>query len=58
MIVKKIKNQKIEKPKSWQIGDLIDYIRFPHNKKKHRKKSKLREGEIFFPQLMLDRKLK
>lgn len=32
MIVKKIKNTKSEKPKSWQIGDLVDYIRFPHNK--------------------------
>lgn len=32
MIVKKIRNGKIEKPKSWQIGDLVDYIRFPHNK--------------------------
>ena len=32
MIVKKIKNTKAEKPKAWQIGDLIDYIRFPHNK--------------------------
>ncbi|HJH15398.1 MAG TPA: relaxase/mobilization nuclease domain-containing protein [Bilophila wadsworthia] len=32
MIVKKIKNTKAEKPKAWQIGDLVDYIRFPHNK--------------------------
>lgn len=32
MIVKKIKNTKAEKPKSWQIGDLVDYIRFPHNR--------------------------
>lgn len=32
MIVKKIKNQKSGKPKAWQIGDLVDYIRFPHNK--------------------------
>ncbi|WP_165067950.1 TraI/MobA(P) family conjugative relaxase [Desulfovibrio sp. ZJ200] len=32
MIVKKIKNRKSEKSKSWQIGDLVDYIRFPHNK--------------------------
>ena len=32
MIVKKIKNQKDAKPKAWQIGDLVDYIRFPHNK--------------------------
>ena len=32
MIVKKIKNQKDGKPKAWQIGDLVDYIRFPHNK--------------------------
>lgn len=37
MIVKKIKNQKIEKPKLWKIGDLIDYIRFPHNKKPQEK---------------------
>jgi len=32
MIVKKIKNTKAEKPRAWQIGDLVDYIRFPHNK--------------------------
>ena len=32
MIVKKIKNTKAEKPKAWQIGDLVDYIRYPHNK--------------------------
>lgn len=37
MIVKKIKNQKTEKTKSWQIGDLVDYIRFPHNKKPQEK---------------------
>ena len=30
MIVKKIKNTKAEKPKVWQIGDLVDYIRYPH----------------------------
>lgn len=32
MIVKKIKNTKTEKPKAWQIGDLVNYIRFPHNR--------------------------
>ena len=32
MIVKKIKKTKTEKPKAWQIGDLVDYIRFPHNR--------------------------
>ena len=32
MIVKKIRNTKAEKPKAWQIGDLVDYIRYPHNK--------------------------
>ena len=32
MIVKKIKNTKAEKPKVWQIGDLVDYIRYPHNR--------------------------
>ena len=32
MIVKKIKNQNCTKPKAWQIGDLVDYIRHPHNK--------------------------
>ena len=32
MIVKKIKNKpQNPKPKSWQIKDLVDYIRFPHN---------------------------
>ena len=37
MIVKKIKNTKTEKTKVWQIGDLVDYIRFPHNKKPQEK---------------------
>ena len=37
MIVKKIKNTKTEKPNVWQIGDLVDYIRFPHNKKPQEK---------------------
>lgn len=32
MIVKKIKNTKTDKPKAWQIGDLVDYIRFPRNR--------------------------
>lgn len=32
MIVKKIKNKKTKKNKVWQIGDLVDYIRFPLNK--------------------------
>lgn len=32
MVVKKIKNKKTKKPKFWQIGDLVDYIRFPHDK--------------------------
>ena len=32
MIVKKIKSTKAEKPKAWQIGDLVDYIRYPHNR--------------------------
>ena len=31
MIVKKIKNEN-NKPKAWQIGDLVDYIRHPHNR--------------------------
>ncbi len=29
MIVKKIKRDKSDKPKAWQIGDLVDYIRNP-----------------------------
>ncbi len=29
MIVKKIKYTKNTKPKEWQIGDLVDYIRNP-----------------------------
>ncbi len=32
MIVKKIKSTKAEKPEAWQIGDLVDYIRYPHNR--------------------------
>lgn len=31
MIVKKVKCKKSSKPKAWQIGDLVDYIRYPHN---------------------------
>ena len=29
MIVKKVKTKKTAKPKAWQIGDLVDYIRHP-----------------------------
>lgn len=32
MIVKKIRSKVMGKPKHWQISDLVDYIRFPHNK--------------------------
>ena len=32
MIVKKVRREIVDKPKTWQIGDLVDYIRFPHNK--------------------------
>ena len=32
MIVKKIKSTKAEKHEEWQIGDLVDYIRYPHNR--------------------------
>ncbi|MCL2123715.1 MAG: relaxase/mobilization nuclease domain-containing protein [Desulfovibrionaceae bacterium] len=31
MIVKKVKYKKTTKPKSWQIGDLVDYIRSPRD---------------------------
>ena len=31
MIVKKVRREIVDKPKTWQIGDLVDYIRFPHN---------------------------
>ena len=31
MIVKKIKHTQCSKPKAWQIGDLLDYIRHPTN---------------------------
>ena len=31
MIVKKVKYTNTDKPKVWQIGDLVDYIRYPHN---------------------------
>lgn len=37
MIVKKIKREKPEKPKAWQIGDLVDYIRSPKNQKPQEK---------------------
>jgi hypothetical protein len=32
MIVKKVKSKKTAKPKAWQIGDLVDYIRHPHDR--------------------------
>jgi len=31
MIVKKVKFKQTAKPKSWRIGDLVDYIRNPHD---------------------------
>ena len=31
MIVKKVKYTQTSKPKAWQIGDLVDYIRHPRN---------------------------
>ncbi len=37
MIVKKIKRTNLDKPKAWQIGDLVDYIRAPHNTNAHEK---------------------
>lgn len=32
MIVKKIKQSNTDKPKEWQISDLVDYIRAPEKK--------------------------
>ena len=55
MIVKKIKNTKTEKPKAWQIGDLVDYIRFPHNRNPQEKIESRAEG-IFFQQPIQVRK--
>ena len=37
MIVKKVKYTSQDKPKVWQIGDLVDYIRHPHNTNAHEK---------------------
>ena len=37
MIVKKVKYTDTDKPKVWQIGDLVDYIRAPHNTNAHEK---------------------
>ena len=37
MIVKKIKREKSAKPKAWQIGDLVDYIRNPQRANAHEK---------------------
>jgi len=37
MIVKKIKNSGTDKPKEWQIGDLVDYIRNPSVRNKGEK---------------------
>ena len=32
MVVKKIKNQQTSKRRAWQISDLVDYIRYPHDR--------------------------
>ena len=37
MIVKKVKREQSDKPKAWLIGDLVDYIRAPHNCNPHEK---------------------
>ena len=37
MIVKKVKRTGSGKPKAWQIGNLVDYIRHPHNTNAHEK---------------------
>lgn len=37
MIVKKVKYTDQKKPKVWQIGDLVDYIRHPHKTNAHEK---------------------
>ncbi len=37
MIVKKVKYTDQDKPKVWQIGDLVDYIRNPHKTNAHEK---------------------
>ena len=55
MIVKKIKNKKTKKPKVWQIGDLVDYIRFPLNKNPQ-EKIKYAGGRNFFPPHMWGKK--
>ena len=56
MIVKKIRNTKAEKPKAWQIGDLVDYIRFPHNRNP-REKIEYADGRGFFQQHIPVRKV-
>lgn len=37
MIVKKVKRASSNRPKAWQIGDLVDYIRFPHDRRPQEK---------------------
>ena len=37
MIVKKVKRTSPNRPKAWQIGNLVDYIRFPHDRKPQEK---------------------
>ena len=32
MVVKKIKNQQTDKRRAWQVSDLVDYIRYPHDR--------------------------
>jgi hypothetical protein len=50
MIVKKVKRDPEVRPKSkaWQIGDLVDYIRQPHNMNPE-EKSNTPEAGIFSP---------
>lgn len=37
VIVKKVKRSNFDKPKAWQIGDLVDYIRNPQKANAHEK---------------------
>ena len=57
MIVKKVKYTNTDKPKVWQIGDLVDYIRYPHNTNV-RKKSPMPEAGTSLPPHTLGKKWK
>ena len=48
MVVKKIKNQQTAKRRAWQISDLVDYIRYPHDRNPQEKVEYVKDALKYF----------